>query len=105
MLNYEKIPNLNTNSNRVSFDPLLAKNKLSKTGKIPDLANFRQFFGQKVGQMLLNLNFKTRFEILSSFSISWAPFCLFSHFEFLTLPCQHENFKADAPDLDIDRFC
>ena len=34
------------NSNRVIFDPLLAE-KQSKIGKIPDLANFRQFFAIK----------------------------------------------------------
>ena len=34
------------NSNRTTFHPLLAK-KLSKIGKIPDYANFRQFLGQK----------------------------------------------------------
>ena len=37
---------------------------------IPDLANFRTFFGHKGGQMLFDLNFDARFGILSSFSIS-----------------------------------
>ena len=47
--------------------------------KIPDLANFRQFFCHKGGQMLFDLNFDARFGILSSFSIYQEPICYHFH--------------------------
>ena len=57
------------NSNRIIFDPPFGQ-KLLKTGKVHALDNFRQFLGQNVGQIEFDLNFETRFEILSSFSLS-----------------------------------
>ena len=54
------------NLNRITFDPLLAKTKLSKTDNIPYFASFRPFFGHKWSQMLSNFNSDTRFGILSS---------------------------------------
>ena len=58
------IPNLALKLNRITFDTPLYK-KTSKNGKIHDLAYFRQFLGQKEGQMLSDLNFESRFGILS----------------------------------------
>ena len=43
-------------SNRITFDPFLAK-KLSKTGNIPDLANFQQFFGGQKGSYVIRFEF------------------------------------------------
>ena len=57
------------NSNRITFTPPFGQ-KTVETGKISDLANFRRFFDQQVVQMLFDLNFETRFGILSSFSMS-----------------------------------
>ena len=53
--------------------PFLAKT-MSKNGKISDIDDFLPFFGQKEGQILFDLNSDARFEILSSFCISSAPF-------------------------------
>ena len=60
-------------SNRIGFDPIFDQ-ELPKIGKIPVLAYFRPFFGQKWGKMLLDLSFEAKFGILSSFCISRAPF-------------------------------
>ena len=56
-------------SNRKTFDPLFAKKKLSKISKIPNLANFRQFFWPNRTQMLSDLNSEARIGILRSFLI------------------------------------
>ena len=64
------------NSNQVKCDPFWAK-KLSKIGKIPDMANFRHFFRLKGGLMLLDFNFDTTFGIHPSFNVSWDPICYY----------------------------
>ena len=51
MQNNEKIPKLNKKFKSVNIWPLVWTKKLSKMGKISDLANFRQFFNQNSGQM------------------------------------------------------
>ena len=66
MRNDERIPNLALKLKSNTFDPLFGK-ELSEMGKIPDFAYFRQFFGQKVGQMFFDLHFEARFGIFSSF--------------------------------------
>ena len=78
--------------------------KLSKTVKIHDLENFRQFLGQKVDQMLFDYNLRPDLESSHYLASLRALFLLFPYFEFLALPCKHGNFKADEADLDIDRF-
>ena len=67
MLNDERIPNLVSEFKSNNIWTLLAE-KQSKIGKIPELANFQQFFGHE-SQMLFDLNFDTKFGILSSFNI------------------------------------
>ena len=66
------------NTNRITFDPHVGRKK-SKIGKIPDLANFRQFFCHKEGEMLFDLNFDAIFGILSSFSIYNDSICYHFH--------------------------
>ena len=60
------------NSNRLTFDPLFLQ-KLSKYAKSGILPIFDSFFGQKRGQMLIDLNFEVKFGNLSSFRISQEP--------------------------------
>ena len=55
-------------SNRITFDPLWPK-KRSKTAKIDFLLNSDFFWPKKQSRMLSDLNFETRFGILSSFNI------------------------------------
>ena len=43
------------------------KINFQKLAKIPDLANFRQFFGQQGGEMLSDWNSEAIFGVLSSF--------------------------------------
>ena len=55
------------NSNRITFDPIFGQ-KTVENGENINFASFLPFFGQKWGQMLSDVNFETRFGILSSFS-------------------------------------
>ena len=57
------------NLNRTAIDPLFGQ----KTVKNEVLPVFT-VFGQK-GGLLFDLNFRTRFELLSSFSLYMTPFC------------------------------
>ena len=54
-------------SNRVTFEPLFGKKKLSKTGKIPDLANFRQFFWPQRRSNVIRFEFRGQI---------WNPFII-----------------------------
>ena len=61
MLNDEGIPNLTSK---------FKSNNIDKTGKIPNLVNFRQYLRQKGRQVLFYLNYEASFGIFSLFSIS-----------------------------------
>ena len=71
MLNDERTPNRLKIQIEKHLTVFLAT-KLSEMGKIAELANFRQFFGQKCGQMIFDLNFEARIGI-SHYLTSFRP--------------------------------
>ena len=72
MLHDERIPNLGSKFkwNKI-WPPFWPRNMLDQKRS--------QMLGEKGGQMLLDFNFEARFEILSSFSISYDPICYDFH--------------------------
>ena len=94
------------NSNRVTFDLFFVQKTVGNRGIFKNLLNpyFRQFLGQKRGQILLALHFAARFGVLSSFL---GPHLIqFSYFDFLTFPCIFLNFQIAraARFLQIEHF-
>ena len=64
---------LNQNLNMIAFDPMFGQ-ELSKSGKVPHLADFRQFLAKKGGRLWFELNFEAIIGILASFSTSYTSF-------------------------------
>ena len=76
------------NLNRTTFEPLFGKKSI-ENWKNP----VSTFFGPKGGQMMFDLNFETRYEILSSFPDYMTPFC--KNYQFLNFWSLHviEKFQ------------
>ena len=87
------------NSNWITFDPFLAKKLLNLGifGKISRKSLDSTVFGQKGGLMLSDLNFaggqiQNPLRIRNSIYFR-PPFDIFSDFDFLTSPCNFQNWK------------
>ena len=72
--NDERIPNAVSNLNRTTFHPIFGQ-KVAKNGRKLDIASFRLFSGQEGDKMLSDLDFETRFRILSSHAAFITLFC------------------------------
>ena len=67
---------------------------LAKNGRKRDFSSFRSFLGQKVVQMLFDLNFEATFEILSAFPVYMTHFLLkLTNFEFLVPIIMLKKYK------------
>ena len=86
MWNDERTPNLVSEFNSVTFDPLFGQNVSKWKNQI-----FCQFFFAKEGEMLSVLKSKTRFRILSSLHNFLIPICKI--LQILILLVFHSNFK------------
>ena len=82
VLNDERIPNLASNSNRVTFDPHFGQEKELKNWQNTWFSQYSTVFGQKGDQMLFDSNFRPDLEYSHHLASCRTHLLLFSHFEF-----------------------